>query len=454
MNRNEELKRLQEELEQTPPQLAFTVTRARARAKTRRTLRLWGVPAASLGGVLCAFVLLVNVSLPFALACVNVPLLKEVMAAVAFSPSIKAMVQNDFIQPVGITKQVDGVSMTIHYLAYDSTEVHIFYTATYNGSDQVEVIPDYSLPDGENLESISFSSGMPPKKGELGHMNLHLYNRQLPPALRMVAGIYPRPERNVEAEVAPAPAPEQGEWQNPDDEVREQPKAVLEFDLKFDEAFIAAKRTYTPHAQIEIDGRTITLETVTVYPTGTQLVFADDPANDAWLKGLDLWLEDGKGRKIERKNNGVISSGGTGEFVPTYWLESNYFEPENGLTLCISGARWLEKEKERIFLDLKNPEKSESTPSVSLYKVVREGKDVKLIFHITGETNLLGNLYVNPEGEEGYTNVWGYIEGSGADPYEEYTYLWDYPWDTVEMRLHYSEATTLDAPVKVPLGEQ
>lgn len=454
MNRKEEYETLLRELEQTPPRLEFTVTRAEARGKKRRTLRLWGVPVASLGGVFAAFVLLVNLSLPFALACVETPLLKELMAAVAVAPSIKAMVKNDFIQPMNMTQEADGASMTIHYLAYDGTEVHIFYTATYNGSDRVEIFPEYTLPNGEPVESISYSSGMPPEKGELGHMNLHLYRQELPPALTMQVGIHPRTEG--EDGDAPRPALERREWSNPDDEVREEPAVVLDFQLEFDQTFTTAKRTYTPHTPVTIDGRTITLETVTVYPTGTQVEFSDGEGNDAWLKGLDLWLEDGRGNQIERKKNGVVSSGGTGEFVPTYWLESSYFDPEAELTLCIEGATWLEKGRESMTLDLARPQDSESLPGIRLEQVVREGADVKLIFHSQDKRSMMSNIYVTPEGETGYTNVWGSRSLNDADPsqppFEEYTYLWDYPWDTVEMGLHYTQTTRLSQPLRIPLG--
>ena len=119
MKRNEEYLALMEELEYTPTELEYTITRVQARAKkhqVHKTLRFFGIPVASLAGILTAFVMVVNFSIPAALACMNVPVLRELMEAVAFSDSLKAMVQNDFVQPVNQTKSADGVEMTIHYL--------------------------------------------------------------------------------------------------------------------------------------------------------------------------------------------------------------------------------------------------------------------------------------------------------------------------------------------------
>lgn len=453
MNRMEEFETLRQELESPPPALAFTVTRAKARIRRRRTLRVFGLPAASLAGVFTAFVLLVNLSLPFALACANHPVLKELMGAVALSPSLRAMVQNDFIQPVNLTDEDGGASMTIHYLAYDGVQVHLFYTATYNGSDQVEVHPNYALPGGETLEGISYSSGMPPAKGELGHMDLQLYRRELPSDLKLEVELYPR--GGGENTPAPSAQDSAAEWFNPDGEARETPVAVLEFDLHFEARFIAAKRTYTPNAQVEIDGQTVVLEKVVVYPTGTQVIFADREGNDAWLKGLELWLEDGRGNEISRRSNGVISSGGAGEFVPDYWLESAYFEPGEELYLCVSQAHWLEKGGQRVTLDLARPERSQTFPWGRLDRVERQGEDVKLIFRLRGVENGLGNLYTTPEGESRYANVWGSEtlgeDDDGVPLREEYTYLWDYPWDTVEFALYYTHVTTLEEPLRIPL---
>ena len=446
MNRRQEYEELMRELEGTPPQVAFTMTRVKARARRGRTLRFLGVPAASLGGLLTAFVLLVNLSLPFALACVNTPFLRELMAAVAFSPSLKTMLENDFIQPVELTAEGGGAKMTLHYIAYDGSEVHLFYTASWNGSNRVEVIPEYCGADGKPLESISYSSGIPPEKGELGYLNLHFYARETPERLGMKVGFFPR-EEALTGEPAP-PAPME-EWDNPDDWSREEPAAVLEFDLHFDPQFIRAKKVFTPRTDLEVDGQTITLERITIYPTGTELEFSDHPENTAWLRGIDLWLEHGRGDRYENRRNGVVSSGGTGNFRPIYWLESLYFEEGDKLTLCISDAKWLDKGWETATLDLVEPTRSRLPEGVSLDRVERRNGDVKLSFTTRGG-NVLSNVYTAPDGTVGYTNVWGQRELEDGCV-EEYTFLWDYPWDTVELSVNYDRAVERDQPLRFPL---
>ena len=91
MNRMEEYEALLRQPEELPPALEDAVGRARARARRRRLRRLL-TPAGSVAAVFAVFVLMVNLWTPFALACARVPVLKELTAAVAFSPSLKTAV--------------------------------------------------------------------------------------------------------------------------------------------------------------------------------------------------------------------------------------------------------------------------------------------------------------------------------------------------------------------------
>ena len=457
MNRNEEYSALLSELERTPPELAFTLTRVKARSKKQRFFRGLRTAAASLGGVLTAFVLLVNFSLPFALACVDLPLLRELMAAVAFSPSLKTMIANDFIQPVGLTKAADGAEMTIHYLVYDGTEINLFYTAAYNGSPAVEVMPDYSRADGSKLGSLSWNSGLPPEKGELGHLSVSIHSgEEFPEQLRLKAGIYPRPAPGETGMSVPERA-ELGEWDNPEDFLwREPPAAILEFDLKLEARFIRAKRVYTPHAVADLEGRILTIEEVAVYPTGTRLVIRQEEENDAELSGLEMWLEDGRGNRIEQGKNGVISVGGAEQGTVNYFMDSVYFEPEDGLTLCVSKARWLEKDKKRVVLDLVHYENSSLPEGITLTGVERHGDDVKLTFRNEVDSGNFFSGWYDESGELRYFNQWGSHslneEDTRGPPFEDFTYIWNYTGDTVDIKLHWSEQVTYEEPIRIPLS--
>ena len=124
MDRMEEYRLLLDELEQTPSGLESALPRARARYRRRRLSRWIAAPAGSVAAMFAVFVLLVNLVTPFALACSNIPILKELTAAVAFSPSLKAAIEHEYVQRV-VQSQTDGdVTMKVEYLIVDQKQVN------------------------------------------------------------------------------------------------------------------------------------------------------------------------------------------------------------------------------------------------------------------------------------------------------------------------------------------
>ena len=87
-NRTEEYWALVQELAQPPRELEGSVERARKKARRARLARAMSRPIAALAGAAACFVLLVNAFPTFALACSGVPIIRELTAAVAFSPSL------------------------------------------------------------------------------------------------------------------------------------------------------------------------------------------------------------------------------------------------------------------------------------------------------------------------------------------------------------------------------
>ena len=130
MDRMLEYETLLASLDAQAPELDDLVPRALARARRHRVRRRLGVPAASLGGVAAAFVLLVNLStVPFALACGSVPVLRELAAAVAFSPSLKAAVEHDYVQYLGLRAEDNGFAMELSHLMADRGQLVPFLSS-------------------------------------------------------------------------------------------------------------------------------------------------------------------------------------------------------------------------------------------------------------------------------------------------------------------------------------
>ena len=193
MDRMEEYKALRDAPEELPPALDGAVARARARARRRRLWRRISAPAGSVAAVFAAFVLLVNLSTPFALACGKVPVLKELAAAVAFSPSLKAAVENDYVQYIGQSATDNGITVHLEYLMADQGGLMLFLSVS--GPEEATFFmprATFTTPDGERLEgcSVLMDSVAP---GELSNAITVAFNgeeeSQLPESLRLTCEV-------------------------------------------------------------------------------------------------------------------------------------------------------------------------------------------------------------------------------------------------------------------------
>ena len=78
MNRMEEYKALLNELDAAPEDLEYTVKKVLNRKNAlQKKRRIFGMSAISLAACFGAFVLLVNLSVPFARACGSIPLISR-----------------------------------------------------------------------------------------------------------------------------------------------------------------------------------------------------------------------------------------------------------------------------------------------------------------------------------------------------------------------------------------
>ena len=352
MNRNEEYAALAAALETTPPELEYTVQRALARKKaSQRKRRLFGVPAGSLAVCFTAFVLLVNLFPPFAVACGNVPLLRELAKAVAWSPSLSAAVENEYVQPIEQTQTVNGVTASVHYVIVDGRSASIFYSLDTKEDLALAVDSGVLAADGTWLESSFISHGGPlVEKGELRELRLEFTDSDMPGAVTLTLKVY---AQAGDWEMAPA-STEDSYFEEP---VREERDYLAEFTflLEFDPYFTSQREVLPIHKTFQLDGQTFTLTEAELYPTQMRIRLVDAPENTAWLKGVDLYLENERGERFEGGGSGISASGDPdGEGYGTFWLDSPFFSRSEHLTLHITRAEWKDKEAPPVRLDLEN----------------------------------------------------------------------------------------------------
>ena len=461
MNRNEEYWALVAQLSDTPPELAGTVERARARAR-KRTLNRWlGIPVASLGGAAAAFVLLVNCCVPFAQACGRIPGLRDLAAAGALSPSLKAAVENDFVQVVDREQTENGITFRLEYLILDTMQINFFYTVSGGDYDRYHVYPSITGPDGEKLEGYSIVSSEA-AAGDLGDFNVNYADDlQVPEALRLTCEV----TAQREAGDGTAVAPDSSIWDEPEPAREPEIVATFTFDLELEERFTVPGGTIALDQWVEGDGQRLLLRELVVNPTHARLAVSSDPDNTAWLRGLDFYLEDENGTRYEAgaRSSGsgrLVSSGADGtNDVIYYYLESSFFRAPKHLTLCLTGARWLDKDREWVTVDLTTGTAGWLPEGVEFLSAHRQGEDVHCVVLAPGIQQFISWDYRDPEGgEHSFNSMSTAVHASepGQENLEEGLHeisfsLRDYPWDTVELKLNFTRETAFSPAIAVEL---
>ncbi len=457
MNRNEEYAALLTQLdaEGVPTALDDCMDRAMKRAR-RHSRRDWGAVLASLAGAAAAFALAVNLSVPFAMACKRFPVLKELAAAVALSPSLKAAVENDYVQYVGQEQTANGVTLKLDYLILDQMQINFFYTVSGGEYDNFHVYPSLSGRDGEELHGYGLTSGST-QPGVLSDFNANFQEGfQVPERFRLTCKV--EGWRDGSASAAAPADPHAGEPQP-----NKEPEFAAEFtfDLTLDPRLTGPGRTLALDRWMEADGQQLCLNALEINPTHARLKVSFDPDNTAWCKGLQFYLTDGKGSRYEDGSragaSGVLISTGGDEWDGTvyYYLESPYFTGQGPYTLHITGCTWLDKGKEWACFDLERGTAKGLPEGFGPVSAQREGDDVRLTVAVPddGRSGFSWD-YRDPEGTEHRLNSGSYYSKEQEDgtilKYDEFI-LPDYPFSTVEMKLNYTRTTQLAQAIEVVL---
>ncbi len=470
MSRMEEYKTLLTELEDTPSTLEYTVTRAMARVKrNKRTRWFFTIPVSNLVVFFIAFVVMVNVSSTFALACERIPLLRELADAVTFSPSLSAAVENQYVQPIDMEQTQNDITMRVKYVIVDQKQLNIFYTLDSQVYSHMDVTPSIKAADGSSMGGYGISSGsFNEPNGELRHFTVDFTDRDMPGSLVLTCKIHDNGSYTAEASVPAGDAPVQMEdalISGPDEN---EPKFISTFSFKlaFDPSFTQQGKVFEVNQSFILDGQKLTATTVEVYPTHLRLNLKDDEGNTAWLKSLVYYLEDEKGKRFEQIRNGITATGSINSpMMSSYRLESTFFSNSKRLTIYITGATWLDKDMKRVRVDLAGRKADALPEGVTLEKAVRKGNSWLLTFagqcrEKDAAYQIFETNYYDEAGREYSYNSWssgmtGYYDEEKQEYVEtpdvfrvEFA-LKDYPYDVVYLSPAYSRVSTLEHPVVI-----
>ncbi len=434
MNRKNEYNEWLAELEQTVPALDGTLVRAQ---KRRRRKKIIFGPILSVAAVFALFVVAVNSSVKVAYACSQIPILKELAEAVTFSRSLTDAVENEYVQPINLMQEEDGVTVSVEYLIVDQKQVNVFFRLSSEEEKEYNITPNVLTRDKKSAGCAYGMKNHDAKNGELQSMTIDFFDEDVPDGLV------------VEFDVS-----ERGAG----------PVGVFEFLVEFDPQFTAVGKVYEINKTILLDGNEIIIREMEVYPTHLRVKIEEAAENKDKLKGLEFYIKTDWGMKFEPVSNGIVAHGsGDAPEITSYRADSTYFYEADHLEIVITGADWLDKSRELVYVNLLTGE------TKGLPEHVKFGAAVKQ------ETGWALTLDVKFKEEDHFDQnfAWRYYdaEGNGFDiysrshmykdhmdeEYEEYyeetVFFDEYPHNEVWLQLHYTHSWEAEEPVAILVQE-
>lgn len=362
MKRNEAWEDLLTQAEQIPDELETRLDRTIARAERRR----WLKPLIGVTGTAAAFVLLVNSSVTFALAVSRVPIVRELVEAVAFDPSLKAAVAHDYVQLVGDTYTQDGITVTIEYLIADPMNVSVFYSLSDEQGRELELVPDLFDANGNSL-SVSVSFGeerIEENESEKGlfdtirsYLGLDkvqktLYTWSLHASKEGVI----QTQMQLKVEVRNLGHWKDAEWNAVDEPEAQESRApeamfTLDIPLTIEPQFLKSGRVFPVNQTVDVLGQKLTIDEIAIYPSNTRIIWHTDPENDAWLTYLPFYLTDEHRNRVDGIRNGISGTGkDRGYGGGTVWLDSAWYDTAEHLTLHLDDAAIVPKDQDTVLL--------------------------------------------------------------------------------------------------------
>jgi len=444
MNRKNEFEAMIEELNQPAPGLEATLDRAHKK-KRKRTTQMIVRPLAGFAACFAVFVLLVNFCAPVAYACSQVPVLRELAAAVTFSRSLTDAVENEYVQPMDLSQTDNDITAEVAYLIVDQKQVNVFYRLDSDKYETLDADPEVRNAEGGHLPCGYSSTGFGAENGELRCLSIDFVDDNVPDSLRIKLDVYTNGIRHENV------APEQAVDDIYSDDPYEEPDYLARFDflLEFDPKFTATGKVFPVNQTVILEGQAITITDIEVYPTHMRVDIAESADNTAWLKRLDFYIETDWGMKFDPVSNGITATGSTeSPSMVSYRADSTYFYEADHLKLVITGAQWLRKDMETTYLNLVTGEHGELPEGAEFDSSRKQGSGWVVKFRAAYDEDkpmyqLFGHLFYDADGNEYEINQWSSMYG---DPDEEgnITYFYDefpllkFTGDEVWLSPHYS----------------
>lgn len=423
MNRSEEYMNLLEELNQMPKELDSSLQRASVKYKRNRRRRIM-IPFTLVTAFALMFIIMVNGSSSFAYACGRIPVLDKLAKAVSFSPSLKAAVENEYVQPIELEQTIDDITIRIEYVIVDQKQLNVFYSVNSDDYIGPDGMPEFMNMDGSGVKAV-ISQGSADEETGLSLVTVDFTDEDVPDTIFV--------------------------------DFKVKNTGPFHFEMKLDPYYTTQGEEIIVDKTFEIDTEILTLETAEIYPSHLRFNFMDEKNSTAWMKSLSFYLVNEKGERFDQVINGISATGSVdSKMMRTQRLESSFFSKSKELTLYITGVTWLDKDSEKLKLDLVNVTAEKLPEGVTFHKAVRQNDGWYLTFKaikadIMSFNQIWDHIYYDEIGKSYEINQWSTGTNEETNEYTVSIPLLGYPYDSVYLEPIFTRAVELTEPIIIKI---
>lgn len=319
----------------------------------------------------------------------DIPGLRSFVQLISYDKGLQLALESDFMQPVGLSDEHDGVKLMVDGILADESRIVVFYTLNnIDGRKRVINLVDAKLANNKDISlsygSFNFNEDWDNKQGTI-ELNLH-DGIEIPDTLDLRLKVGKEQEKTEDRPV----------WQ-----------IVVPVDK---EKFEGLKETYDINQTVIVEGQRIHFGTMTIYPTRIGLEVDYDPANTKKIFSFDdIRIEDEQGETFGTITNG-ISGSIKDDNRQVLYFQSNYFHKPSQLYLRASSIRALDKGKLEVLVDHDNMQllsHPDNMLTLDLASNSEEKSRKALVFHLKSDDpmdenrgyNLFENNYKDGTGQ-------------------------------------------------------
>ncbi|TQR20344.1 DUF4179 domain-containing protein [Psychrobacillus vulpis] len=404
----EQRKKSIDKVEVPRDKLHFAVQSGFEKAKKERALKrskirkrsTWSIAIAAI--LLISFVTSISVSPVFASKVASIPGLEKIVSLIKQDRGLTAAVENDFYQPINLSQEKNGITVTLDGIIADKKGMVIFYSVHSKEVDLSTL----------EIKYLELSSGMTPRYrfGLGNNYGLNLTPRE---GTNFYSGV-----KTIE-KVAFSKDPSWGMGIKNGDKIEH-------FNIPFTYKLMDVEnKNIVVDKEVTIEGQRFKIKQLIVNPIRTTIKLEEDPNNSKKLLSRafdELKLVDEMGRTWSTTPGNSYKVLPKGNLWEVPLMESFYFHDPKELTLTFGKVAAMEKSEAYVLIDTETKEFLEQ-PSKSIFSNLQV-KDNRVSFIVQVDKEYDKNLvhfnkFIDANEKEFYIETGGltpvvnnYVRGS------------------------------------------